>query len=618
MTRSTRISIAALTLAAGAASAQNYWGTGIHSGDWLLPQDVTWGGGTLTVNPGAKFRFPDETYSFTMLSGSTLIVNGTPENPVVFTSEQESNGWLGQIVFEPGSTIIINHAEFRDAVDTVLQIDGADVTLNHCTFQPSLSYRYPVGIDFPVIEAISGASLVMDGCTIKDFTGRDGSEGSSSATPGANGFTGERGYDIIGVRVTDGVKAHIINSTFINLTGGTGGKGGQGRKGAAGADGDNGGLIDDNAHDGEKGGEGGDGGSGGLGGDVLAIRLNRVSNVLIAQNVAHNLSGGQGGNGGNAGSGGDGGDGGDGVDGVLWDGGNAGDGGDGGNGGRGGHGRESGLARFVEISNPIDEHKIINNTVSDLTTLPGGNAGNRGNRGIGGSKGSPGSAGTWGDPGLAGSNGSYGSYGAYGSNGPAGEGLVFSIGNSPLSPGRTATINNNVVTLTGPGSNTFILAGSSSIVDARFNASDPMTTWTIGSYVTGSPLPGIVELGTGFAPAQFANALVDAGNNAALPVGMDFDYNGNFRLMNDPLIPNTGVGSFPGDELVVDIGAVELDGWTTPCEIDINGDGVVDNADIGDFVNLYLSGDPAADFTGDGLLDNGDIGAFVADFLAGC
>jgi hypothetical protein len=51
---------------------------------------------------------------------------------------------------------------------------------------------------------------------------------------------------------------------------------------------------------------------------------------------------------------------------------------------------------------------------------------------------------------------------------------------------------------------------------------------------------------------------------------------------------------------------------------DLNGDGVLDNADIGAFINLYLAGDLAADMTGDGILDNGDIGVFIQRFLAGC
>ncbi|MFG0307335.1 MAG: FG-GAP-like repeat-containing protein [Phycisphaerales bacterium JB040] len=54
------------------------------------------------------------------------------------------------------------------------------------------------------------------------------------------------------------------------------------------------------------------------------------------------------------------------------------------------------------------------------------------------------------------------------------------------------------------------------------------------------------------------------------------------------------------------------------CEADVNGDGVLDNGDIGTFVQLFLANDLAADFNGDEILDNGDIGAFVAAFLAGC
>ncbi|MFT5423153.1 MAG: hypothetical protein ACI89L_000927 [Phycisphaerales bacterium] len=55
-----------------------------------------------------------------------------------------------------------------------------------------------------------------------------------------------------------------------------------------------------------------------------------------------------------------------------------------------------------------------------------------------------------------------------------------------------------------------------------------------------------------------------------------------------------------------------------PCPADTNGDGILDNGDIGTFVTLFLAGDIAADFNGDGILDNGDIGGFVAAFLAGC
>ncbi|MFG0305432.1 MAG: GC-type dockerin domain-anchored protein [Phycisphaerales bacterium JB040] len=54
-----------------------------------------------------------------------------------------------------------------------------------------------------------------------------------------------------------------------------------------------------------------------------------------------------------------------------------------------------------------------------------------------------------------------------------------------------------------------------------------------------------------------------------------------------------------------------------PCDsIDFNGDGILDNGDIGAFVQLFLQGNLAADVNGDGILDNGDIGAFVQLFLS--
>ena len=54
------------------------------------------------------------------------------------------------------------------------------------------------------------------------------------------------------------------------------------------------------------------------------------------------------------------------------------------------------------------------------------------------------------------------------------------------------------------------------------------------------------------------------------------------------------------------------------CAADLNGDGVLDNADIGAFVGLFLASDPAGDFNADGVLDNGDIFSFVQAFITGC
>ncbi|MFT5423722.1 MAG: hypothetical protein ACI89L_001510 [Phycisphaerales bacterium] len=59
-------------------------------------------------------------------------------------------------------------------------------------------------------------------------------------------------------------------------------------------------------------------------------------------------------------------------------------------------------------------------------------------------------------------------------------------------------------------------------------------------------------------------------------------------------------------------------GRAAPCLANLNSDGVLDNGDIGVFVDAFLAGEASADFTADGVLDNSDIAAFVAAFLAGC
>jgi len=76
----------------------------------------------------------------------------------------------------------------------------------------------------------------------------------------------------------------------------------------------------------------------------------------------------------------------------------------------------------------------------------------------------------------------------------------------------------------------------------------------------------------------------------------------------------TGAGS-GGSLMIKSVGLVRA---APPCPADVNGDGIIDNGDIGVFITLFLSQDPRVDFTGDGVVDNGDIGAFIAAFLAGC
>jgi hypothetical protein len=64
--------------------------------------------------------------------------------------------------------------------------------------------------------------------------------------------------------------------------------------------------------------------------------------------------------------------------------------------------------------------------------------------------------------------------------------------------------------------------------------------------------------------------------------------------------------------------AFGVDLLADPCPCDLNGDGILDLADIGAFVVAFQAGDLAADLNGDGILDLADIGAFVTCFQAGC
>lgn len=77
-----------------------------------------------------------------------------------------------------------------------------------------------------------------------------------------------------------------------------------------------------------------------------------------------------------------------------------------------------------------------------------------------------------------------------------------------------------------------------------------------------------------------------------------------FYTSNDALASLLGL--VPTLEITLELGS----------PIDFNGDGIIDNGDIGAFIGLFLAGDVAVDVNGDGLLDNGDIGTFVQLFLA--
>lgn len=121
------------------------------------------------------------------------------------------------------------------------------------------------------------------------------------------------------------------------------------------------------------------------------------------------------------------------------------------------------------------------------------------------------------------------------------------------------------------------------------------------------------------------SAVIDAGDNSAVPEGVTTDVAGNPRFVDDPETEDSGVGTPP----IVDMGAFEfqVDGGGLLLG-DLNCDGHHSNFDIDSFV-LALT-DPAgyaaqhpgcdimlADMNGDGVVNNFDIAPFVALITGG-
>lgn len=99
--------------------------------------------------------------------------------------------------------------------------------------------------------------------------------------------------------------------------------------------------------------------------------------------------------------------------------------------------------------------------------------------------------------------------------------------------------------------------------------------------------------------------LIDAAKNAAVPAWTTTDIGGLPRFMDDPATADTGVGTAP----LVDFGARE---FGVPVAFgDINGDGVVDGADLGLLLGAWDTGDPDADLNDDGVVDGADLGLLL-------
>lgn len=209
-------------------------------------------GYTLTVEPGTVWDFGWDGYprGLAVANGGALIAEGTPAQPIIFTSGQETaHYWLG-IWAQQGSTLRLDHCDISYASDTnygkgglEINADGAEVRnckIHHnsgnglhiyspvgATIHPTLSNvdvtdngRYGVYLD---TSSGSALSITWDGGRISDngWSGVSGYTWNSVINPTLrnltvtdNGAAGDLGGRYDGIYWN----AHNVNPVLENLT----------------------------------------------------------------------------------------------------------------------------------------------------------------------------------------------------------------------------------------------------------------------------------------------------------------------------------------------------------------------------------------------------------------
>lgn len=80
-------------------------------------------------------------------------------------------------------------------------------------------------------------------------------------------------------------------------------------------------------------------------------------------------------------------------------------------------------------------------------------------------------------------------------------------------------------------------------------------------------------------------------------------------------VPSVDVYLFDGGEFVDD-GTNDFD--CNPCRVDITGDGLVNTQDVLQFLDIWVTRDPQADWDGNGQINSHDFLVFLNDWIQGC
>ncbi|MFI4870259.1 MAG: GC-type dockerin domain-anchored protein [Phycisphaerales bacterium JB061] len=580
----------------------------IGEGELLVVGDDTTFTGSLTLEAGSAVEFANSA-SLTIAPGASISALGTESMPVLVSAE--TGVWDG-FHLDDNSTGNFVHTHMTGFGFTAIESGDGPLSITNCRFADEPGFNVQGSSLRRVIAVFGSSSLTIDSNVIGPVAGYRGANGIMGTQ---HGTPGQPGGAVYGVTADDVQTARITNNRFISIEGGAGGRGGNGRNGSTGSTGSNAG-VGGSPGTGGTGGEGGDGGNGGAGGLARAVTAFGTSDLVIAQNIIEDLSGGFGGAGGSGGIGGRGGKGGRGATGVIGDGGRGGTGGRGGRGGDGGNGGTSGEAIAFFFGDAPQTASIANNTVFEIVAREGGPRGNRGSGGGGGPGGDGGSAGVGGSTGPRGSNGPTGAPGNFGQTGIPGRavGATSSTLDTQLLDGN---VHNNIFTFTNIGPRIGFSTINSSTMDIASNivsGASLIFTGSVtgdGSVITAAP----TFVGGGdYTPAPGSPA-IDSGNNALVPAELVADYFGNPRFADDLATVNTGVG----DTYIVDMGAVELPGETpSDCLADVNGDGMLSPTDFSAWVGAFNTGAPECDQNGDGMCTPTDFTAWVGNYNAGC